>query len=94
MIPRGTILYGFELVRKAIIWSNWTLCNSIHTVVLNVIELSDPMPMDRCTIAVKVICDSDFNIITPTCFDPRTRILLVENFALTVLTSIRIECHI
>ena len=94
MIPRSSILHSFEFVSVAMTWSNWTLRNRIHAIIFDTMKLPDPMPMYRCTITVKVICDGNFNIITPTCLNPRTRILFVEDFALIVLASIRIERHI
>jgi hypothetical protein len=94
VIPRSAVLHGFEFVSVAMTWSNWALRNSIHAIVFDAIKLPDPMPMDRCTITVKVICDGDFNIITPACLNPRPGILFVEDFALIVLASIGIERHI
>jgi hypothetical protein len=49
--------------------------------------------MDGGTVAVKMVRNSNFNIIPPTCPNPRAGVSPIEDFTLIILASIRIERH-
>lgn len=55
MVPRSSILRGFETVCEVLAWSNWTLSNSIYSVHVHGLVLADSMPVDACTILEHVI---------------------------------------
>ena len=44
-----------------------------NSVVLSVVQLSDTMPVNSCSVASELVRDVDDNIITPVCRNLRSR---------------------
>jgi hypothetical protein len=46
-------------------WSNRALGDSWHTIILDVVQLTDTMPVDGSAIVFEVVCDMNHEVITP-----------------------------
>ena len=81
MIPRCPILRHFELVCKLIIRCDWALRYRVNTIVLERIQQSHSVPVNRGTVVVQLIDDRNFDLISPTGLDEGSGVSAVEGFA-------------
>jgi hypothetical protein len=58
VVPSRAILHGAESVCVRFSGCNWTLGHAIDSIHLQGAELSQAVPMDRCSIEQKIILDS------------------------------------
>ena len=65
--------------------------DSVDSIFLVGFELTNAMPMDTGSVEVQEVFHSHFNRIAPACFDPRTRIGLVEGFGVEIHHTISID---
>lgn len=84
-----TILQGLELVSETIALGNRALRDTIHTVHLHRIELTNTVPVNRRSVGIVVILDVDHNLVTPACLDQGAGERLVEDLAAGLFESIR-----
>lgn len=88
MVPRVAVLRRPKLIGKGISLSDRTLCDSIDTVHVVRVQLSDSVPVDSRAILVIIVPDMNDKLVTPACLNQRARKLLVENLPAGLLKSI------
>lgn len=89
-----SILSRPKLIGKCISLSNRALCNSIDTVHLICVQLSDSVPVDSGAILVIIVPDMNNDLVTPARLNQRARKLLVENLPAGLLKSVRGQGHV
>lgn len=94
VVPGVSILCRPKLIGKSISLSNRALCNSIDTIHLVCVQLSDSVPVDSRAILIIIIPDVNNNLVTPACLNQRAGKLLVEDFPAGLLKSIRGQGHV
>lgn len=75
-----------ELVGKGVSGGDWALSYSWHSIILNRVELTNSMPMDSCSIMLKVVGDMDDEVISPVCDDSRARNCSIKGKNLACVT--------
>lgn len=75
------VLQRPELISEGVPLGDRALCDAVDTVHLHSVQLSDAMPVDRCTIGVIVVLDMNNNLVTPACLNQGAGESLVENLA-------------
>ena len=92
MIPRCAILRDFELVCELIIRCDWALRYRVNTIVLERVQQSHSVPVNRGTVVVQLIDDCDFDLISPTGLNEGSGVSAVEGFAaIAALIAIRVD---
>jgi hypothetical protein len=84
------MLTGMEFVGVAISRCDRALCHGVNTIILDVLEHTEPVPVNSGAVARQVIPDSDFDIVTPASLNPGTRICSIEQFGFTILAAVRV----
>lgn len=79
VVPRSPVILGNPCVSHGRSWSDWALSNGGNTIVHVVVQLSNTVEMDRCTIVVcKLVVNSDNDSVTPAGLDCRARHLSID----------------
>lgn len=63
VVPRTSILHCPPGVDKLVFRSNGTLSDTIDTIHLHGLPLSNPMPVDACAIICKIVLDSNVDTL-------------------------------
>lgn len=106
VIPRGSVLDGFEAICERIPGRNGALSNAVDTVHIHRAILSNPMPMDTGTVLRHAVDDCDVEslrgtsarskqslantYISPTCFEPGARVHAIKQLGVGEVLSVRI----
>ena len=77
-LPRSSVLRGLPSVSFGLSRRQRALCQPWHSVFPVVVQLSQPMPVDTCSVALKLVGDSDFNIVAPVRKYRRAHVLAVD----------------
>lgn len=91
MVPGRSVLCSMELVCEIMPRGNWALGDTVHTIHGHVIEHTDPMPVNRCTVIFEIINDRDLKDITPAGFDPGTWVGVIEDFSFSFIITIGVD---
>jgi len=84
-------LSGLELVDLGVARSESTLGDTVNTVLGCGGQLAKTVPVDRCTVCLHVVVDSNLDVVTPVGTDERTGKLVVdEEAAAAGRSSIRV----
>lgn len=88
VVPSMSILQGLPLIGEAITLSNWTLRDTIDTVHLISIELTNSVPVYRSSVPIIVISNMNDELVSPAGLNLRAWETLVENLASCFLEPI------
>ena len=81
VIPACAVLRDAEFVGEAVTRSDWTLRDTVNTVILESFVLTSAVEMDGCSVVSQVILDGDLDPIAPASFDVGTWVHFVEGLA-------------
>ena len=69
VVPARAVLAGQELVGPGRSWGNWALSDTIGTIMLGAVQLTNSVPMNGCAIVRYIVVNDDPEGITPLCED-------------------------
>lgn len=90
MIPSSAILSCSECVRLRRAWRNRALRHSVCAVLFIGVELSDTVPVQRCTIVCEAIMHIDGELVAPVYMDHWTWSLSIDQLARLAAMAVRV----
>jgi len=94
VIPRCLVLNRAEGVGVDVVGGNGALGDTIHSIHLRTVGLSEAVPVNRGTVVLQLVLDRDFDQIAPACLEPWPGIAAVDNLAAGIRDTIGVDCHV
>ena len=78
MIPASAILGSLESVGLAVTRCEGTLCDAVRPILTIAVQLTEAVPVQRCTIGLHVVVHRDRDGISPIALNRRTWYLTIH----------------
>ena len=93
VVPVSAVLCCLEFVGLDVAWSERTFRDAVDSILSIGTKLTKPVPVHRCTIAIKRVLDCQFKSISPVCLDCWSWALSVDDKHL-LGSAIRWKCGV